>query len=130
MFYLLRTLRENDINSTHLGKQRKYKLARGDRSLLFRGKLLGFYHAADDCLEPAAQNQTHLATIAIFKTQTKYLIYYVLEYINNEHISGKQVHIHATSDLDGAATFINAMTYINKKSFAQAVIEDARAQDD
>jgi len=129
MFYLLRTLRENDINSTHLGKQRKYRLSRGNRSLLFRGKLLGFYHAADDCLTPAAQNQTHLSSIAIFKTQTKYLIYYVLEYINNEHISGKQVHIHATPDLDGAANFINAMTYINKKSFAQAVVEDSRAQD-
>ncbi|WP_243360387.1 hypothetical protein [Fundidesulfovibrio terrae] len=129
MFDFLRTLGEKDINSMQLGKPRKYKLARGDRSMLFKGKLLSFYHASGDCLEPAAQNQTHLATIAIFRTQTRYLIYYVLEYINNEHISGKQVHVHATATMDETARFIDAMAYVNKKSFAHAVVDDARNQD-
>lgn len=123
------TLREKDINSTKLGKPRKFKLTRGDHALLFKGKLLSFYHAADDSLEPAAQNQTHLDTIAIFRTQTKYLIYYVLDYVNNEHMTGKHVYVHATPDLDGAARFIGAMTYVNKKAFEKAVVEDARIVD-
>ena len=119
----------DSINSTQLGKPRKYKLARGDRSMLFAGKLLSFYHASGDCLEPAAQNQTHLATIAIFRTQTRYLIYYVLEYINNEHMTGKHVHVHATPTMDETARFIDAMVYVNKKSFAHSVVEDALSQD-
>lgn len=129
MFSILRTLKEKNIDSTNLGKLRTYSLARGDRSVRFRGKLLGFYHASGDCLEPEAQNKTHLETIAIFKTQTRYLIYYVLHYLNNEHLSGRHVHVHATPTLDEAARFIDAMTYANKRSFAQAVVEDARAMD-
>lgn len=129
MFDLIRTLREKDINSTNLGKNRRYRLTRGDRSVSFKGRLLSFYHAASDCLEPEAQNKTHLESIAIFRTLTRYLIYYVLEYQNNEHISGKQVHLHATASLEAAERFIGAMTYVNKRAFAQAVIEDARASD-
>jgi hypothetical protein len=129
MFYFPRTLREKDINSTNLGKLRTYKLVRSERTISFRGRLLGFYHASGDSLEPAAQNQTHLESIAIFKTNTRYLVWYVLEYLNNEHIEGRRVQVHAAPTLDGVARFIDAMTYVNKKSFAQAVVEDARAQD-
>ena len=129
MFSFARTLREKDINSTNLGKPRNYRLARGEQIMTFRGRLLGFYHAEGDCLEPEAQNKTHLTTIAIFRTRTRYLIYYVLNHVNNEHLSGKQVHIHATQDMDAAERFVNAMTYANRKSFVQGVIEDARAAD-
>ncbi len=129
MFDHFRTFREKDIVSTSLGKTRTYRLTRGDRVMTFKGRLLGFYHAADDCLEPAAQNQTHLESIAIFKTASRYLIYYVLHYKNNEHLSGRQVHVHATPDLDTAQRFIDAMAYTNKRAFAHAVVEDARAQD-
>ncbi|GFK93469.1 hypothetical protein NNJEOMEG_01302 [Fundidesulfovibrio magnetotacticus] len=129
MFPFLRTLREKDINSTQLGKARTYRLARGDQTMTFKGRLLGFYHAEGDCLEPEAQNKTHLLTIAIFRTSSRYLIYYVLNYVNNEHLSGRQVHVHATPDLEAAARFVDAMTYANRKSFAQGVLEDARATD-
>jgi len=129
MFNLIRTLKEKDINSTNLGKQRRFQLARGDRTVRFKGKLLSFYHAAADSLDFEAQNKTRLETIAIFRTLSRYLIYYVLEYQNNEHLSGKQVHLHATSSLEGAERFIGAMTYVNRKSFAQAVIDDARVMD-
>ncbi|WP_243310689.1 hypothetical protein [Fundidesulfovibrio agrisoli] len=129
MFARFFTHRERDINSTSLGKQRTYCLKRGDTHIRFTGKLLSFYHAADDCLEPAAQNQTHLETIALFRTQSQYLIYYVLLYQNNEHLSGRHVHLHATPDLDGAERFIGAMAYVNKRAFATAVVEDARAMD-
>lgn len=129
MFFFSRTLKEKDINSTYLGKLREYKLARSERTIRFKGRLLGYYHASDDCLEPAAQNQTHLETIAIFRTATRYLVYYVLQYLNNEHISGRRVHIHAAPTLDDLARFVDSMTYANKRAFANAVIEDARAKD-
>ncbi|MFZ5426812.1 MAG: hypothetical protein ACOZEN_07545 [Thermodesulfobacteriota bacterium] len=129
MFDFIRTLREKDINSTNLRKNRRWLLTRGDRTVRFKGKLLSFYDASADCLDPEAQNKTRLETIAIFRTLSRYLIYYVLEYLNNEHISGKQVHLHATSSIEGAERFIGAMTYVNRKSFAQAIIEDARAAD-
>ncbi len=124
-----RTFREKDINSTNLGKIRQYTLLRGDIKLSFKGQLLGFYHAEGDCLEQAAQNQTHLRSIAIFKTQTRYLIWYVLYYQNNEHLSGKYVHAHAAGDMSGVAKFIEAMTYVNKRAFFPAVVEDAQAKD-
>jgi len=126
MLAFLRTLREKDINSTNLGKPRNYRLARGEQTMSFRGRLLGFYHAEGDCLEPEAQNKTHLTTIAIFRTRTRYLIYYVLNHVNNEHLSGRQVHIHATKDLDSAERFVGAMAYSNRKSFMLGVMEDAR----
>lgn len=129
MFDFLRTLREKDINSTQLGKVRRFRLARGDRSVNFKGKLLSFYHAEGDSVEPQAQDKTRLETIAIFRTLTRYLIYYVLEYQNNEHISGKQVHLHATASLEGAERFIAAMAYVNKRAFSPAVIEDAQEMD-
>lgn len=121
--------REKDINSTNLGKVRQYKLIRGDKTMSFKAKLLGFYHAEGDCLEQAAQNQTHLRSIAIFKTQTKYLIWYVLYYQNNEHLSGKHVHVHAVEDMQGVARFVEAMAYVNKRAFFPAVVEDALAKD-
>ena len=124
-----RIRRERDINSTNLGKNRQYRLIRGDKTLSFKGKLLGFYHAEGDCLEQAAQNQTHLQSIAIFRTQTQYLIWYVLNYVNNEHLSGKHVHVHATGDMAGAAKFIEAMAYVNKRAFYPAVVEDAMVKD-
>lgn len=129
MLDFLRTLQEKDINSTQLGKLRKYNLARGDKSVHFKGTLIAFYHAAGDSLDPEAQDKTHLETIAIFKTSARYLIYYVLNYQNNEHITGRQVHVHATSDLDAADRFIQAMAYANKRAFAQGVMDDARAMD-
>jgi len=129
MFDIIRTLREKDINSTNLGKTRRFALARGDRSFRFRGKLIAFYHAAADSLDPEAQNKTHLESIAIFKTLSRYLIYYVIDYQNNEHLSGKHVHLHATASLEGAERFIGAMAYANKRAFANAVIEDAKAMD-
>ena len=129
MFGIRRILKEKDINSTNLGKFRTYRLVRSERTISFKGKLLGYYHASGDSLEPAAQNQTHLESIAIFKTSTRYLVWYVLEYLNNEHLSGRKVHVHAAPSLDAVARFIDSMTYVNKKSFAQAVVEDARAQD-
>lgn len=129
MFGFLRTLKEKDINSTKLGKLRNYSLARGERTLSFRGRLLGFYHAEGDALEVSAQDKTLLETIAIFRTRTRYLIYYQIHHHNNEHLSGRQVHIHVTDDLDGAAAFIDAMVYPNKRAFADGVIEDARSTD-
>ena len=124
-----RTRREKDITATSLGKPRQWKLARGDRGIRFTGRLLGFYHLADDSVEPAVQNQTHLESIAIFKTHAHYLVYYVIRYVNNEHLSGRHVHVRVTRDLDQTAAFIGAMAYVNKKSFAQAVVADARSQD-
>ena len=124
-----RIRRERDINSTNLGKVRQYKFVRGDQTLTFKGKLLGFYHAEGDCVEKPAQNQTTLQSIAIFRTSTRYLIWYVLSYENNEHLSGKHVHVHATPDMAGAARFVEAMTYVNKRSFFPAVVEDSQAQD-
>lgn len=130
MIGILRTLKENDINSTNLGKLRRYSLARGERTLSFRGRLLGFYHAEGDALEVSAQDKTLLETIAIFRTRTRYLIYYLIHHHNNEHLSGRQVHIQVTGDLDGAASFIDAMIYPNKRSFADGVVADARATDE
>jgi len=124
-----RIRREKDINSTNLGKTRQFKLIRGEKTMSFKGALLGFYHAEGDCVEQAAQNQTHLQSIAIFRTSTRYLIWYVLNYQNNEHLSGKHVHIHAAGDMQGVARFIEAMVYVNKRSFYPAVVEDAQAQD-
>lgn len=126
MFDSIRTLREKDINSTQLGKTRSYKLTRGGLLFSFKGMLLGFYHIAGDSLDQEVQNQTHLTTIAIFKTQNRYIIYYALEYKNNDHIEGRKTHIHATSTLEDARRFIDAMTYPNKKTFA-VVTEDASA---
>lgn len=129
MFSFLGKCREKDINSSNLGKTRTYKLARGQTFFVFTGRLLSYYDVAADCLEPEAQNKTHLESIALFKTRTRYLIYYVLLYQNNEHLDGRVVHVHATDDLDGADRFLCAMTYVNKRSFYPDVIKDARVQD-
>ncbi|GAB6039142.1 hypothetical protein JCM15519_37010 [Fundidesulfovibrio butyratiphilus] len=129
MFSFFGKCREKDINSSSLGKTRTYKLARGETFFVFTGRLLAYYNVAADCLEPEAQNKTHLQSIALFKTRTRYLIHYVLHYENNEHIEGKVVHVHATDDLDGADKFLSAMTYANKRAFYPDIIQDAREQD-
>ena len=124
-----RVRREDDITASNLGKTRTWNLARGDRDVRFTGRLLGFYHLADDAVEPAVQNQTHLESIAIFKTKAQYFIYYRINHINNEHASGRQIHVRLTRDMEETAAFIESMTYANKRSFARAVVEDARVQD-
>jgi len=124
-----RTLTEKDINATRLGKLRAYSLTRNSQAVHFKGKLLGYYSVSGDCLEPAAQYQTHLESIAIFKTQTRYLVYYIIRRPDNEHAMRRQVSIHAAPTLDHLAAFIDSMHYANKKAFAHAVIDDARTQD-
>jgi hypothetical protein len=124
-----RTRRERDINSVSLGKAHSWKLARGEVSIRFHARLLGFYHLAGDCQDINVQNQTHLETIAIFKTSQRYLVYYQVNYLNNEYLSGHHVFVRAVDSLEGASRFIQTMDYVNKKSFAQAVVEDAAAQD-
>ena len=126
---LSRTLTEKDIDATRLGKRRSYSLPRNGQDLRFTGKLLAYYSVAGDCLEPEAQYQTHLASIAIFKTRTRYLVYYVIQHPADELSTGRQVSIHAAPTLDALDAFIDSMRYANKKSFAHAVIDDARAQD-
>jgi len=126
---LSRTLTEKDIDATRLGRRRSYSLPRNGQALRFTGKLLGYYSIAGDCLEPAAQYQTHLESIAIFKTRTRYLLYYVIQHPASEISTGRQVGLRAASTLDDLAVFIDSMHYANKKSFAHAVIDDARAQD-
>ena len=129
MLFFSRALTEKDINPIRLGKLRTYRLSRNGQVLRFNGRLLSSYSIFGDSLEPEAQRQTHLESIAIFKTRTRYLLYYVVQYLNNDHISGRQVGIHAAPTLDELAAFIDSMHYVNKKSFAHAVIDDARAQD-
>lgn len=129
MVLFARVRRENDITATNLGKVCAWRLVRGDREMRFTGRLLGFYHLADDAVEPAVRNQTHLESIAIFKTKAQYFVYYRIHHIGNEHATGRQVHVRLTRDMEETAAFIDSMTYANKKSFARAVVEDARAQD-
>jgi len=129
MFFFSRALTEKDITATKLGKLRTYRLARNERVLRFKGRLLGYYSVSGDCLTPEAQRKPHVENIAIFKTGTRYLLYYVVQHPDKDYLTARQVGVHAAPSLDGIKAFIAHMDYANKKSFAHAVIEDARSQD-
>jgi len=129
MFFFSRVHTEKDINATKLGKLRTYRLARNDRTLRFRGKLLGYYCVSNDCLTTQAQRQPHVDTIAIFKVGIRYLLYYVVQSLDKDQCTVHQAGVHAAPALDGLAAFIAHMNYANKRSFAHAVIDDARSQD-
>ena len=122
-----RTYNEKSFDSSKLGKWKKYRLPRGDSSLLVKGKLLGFYREAI-AIDPYHDNYVKL--LAIFKTRSgRYAVYYTLEYVNSEHQEGEIEYVKVFPLFEQAAHFIEGLQYANSEKFMEVIIGQSQQFD-
>ncbi len=129
MFPFLRPITEKDLSENLRGKPKRYRLTRNSGAVAFTGTLLTLFCHEDDPDAPLAPGASHVDTLAVFQTQGgRLLIYYVVEYPELEHISGKHEYAHVCADANELRSFLAAMAYPNKSRFADRVLAEAGPQ--
>ncbi len=122
----LRPLTEKCLAPKHLGKVRRYRLSRGDGALVFTGALLSYHHHADEKDAPEYPGVCHLATLALFRTRKgRFLVYYIVDYPEDEHISGRHQYVRLLPEFSDVERFVSAMAYVNVEGFRAKVLKEA-----
>lgn len=121
MFPFLPTLTADSMSPKYLGKKRKYRLHRSGKDLLFTGKMLAFYHREEE--GPVLPGGT-MDKAAVFATASgKYLIWYVVRQGEGDYGHKQDEFAQIFDKLDELTAFVAVMTYVNKDSFSEPLIE-------
>ncbi|QLA14961.1 hypothetical protein [Desulfolutivibrio sulfoxidireducens] len=122
----MRTLTEKCLAPKYLGKTRRYRLTRGDGGLVFTGTLLSYHNHADEKDAPEYPGVCHMVTLALFRTRKgRFLVYYLVDYPEDEHISGQHQYVRVLPDFAAVERFVGAMTYVNVAGFRTKVLGEA-----
>lgn len=126
---LFRPLTEKCLAPKHLGKIRRYRLSRGDGALVFTGTLLSYHNHADEKDAPEYPGVCHLVTLAAFRTRKgRFLVYYIVDYPEDEHISGEHQYVRVLPEFSDVERFVGAMTYVNVENFRSKVLDEAASR--
>ncbi|QJT08902.1 hypothetical protein [Oceanidesulfovibrio marinus] len=127
MGLLSRTLSADDIASKHIGKQRRYRLARDDFFTSFKGTLLTFYREGLTGSDRERFVSNYVDSMAIFRTEKgQYLVYYIVEFIGNEYSSGRRTFIKVLDSPEMLKQFVDRMEYNNNKLFKPIILSELR----
>ncbi len=126
---LFRPLTEKCLAPKHLGKVRRYRLSRGDGAVVFTGTLLSYHNHADEKDAPEYPGVCHLVTLAAFRTRKgRFLVYYIVEYPEDEHISGQHQYVRVLPEFSDVEGFVGAMAYVNVENFRSKVLGEASSR--
>jgi hypothetical protein len=124
-----RTLTEKSLSPKLVGKMRRFRLTRGDGAVAFTGELLACRRHADQEDAPEYPGICHLLVLALFRTRKgRFVVYYIVDYTEDEHISGEHQYVTLLSDFSEVARFVAAMSYVNAPDFREKVLSDAQAR--
>ncbi len=130
MSWFKRKLTEKDLASIHLGKQKTYKLPRGNGSVLFTGVLLALYREEFTDEERESSVSNYLDVLALFKTEKQqYFVYYEVKFTGEQYKRGHQSFVTILQGLEEFEVFLNRMTYSNSTSFRSILMSEARIYD-
>lgn len=107
------------------GKRRRFRLPRGEGSLVFRGRLLAVFRHEDfaEGLCPPAAGLVE--TLAVFRTRSgRLLVYYVVVYPELEQHGPRQEYVRLCRDVVAVRQFLAAMAYPNAWRFRERIVAE------
>ena len=127
--FFWRTHTEKTLSRKLLGKERHFRLTRGNGVLSLTGELVAYHRHADQEDAPEYPGICHLLVLALFRTRKgRFVVYYIVDYTEDEHISGEHQYVTLLSDFSEVARFVAAMSYVNAPDFREKVLSDAQAR--
>jgi hypothetical protein len=125
-----RPLTEKCLAPKHLGKvRRNRRLSRGTAHWCSRGRCFSYHNHADEKDAPEYPGVCHLVTLAAFRTRKgRFLVYYIVDYPEDEHISGEHQYVRVLPEFSDVERFVGAMTYVNVENFRSKVLDEAASR--
>lgn len=110
---------EEKLNPKIIGKKRAFILRRQGIRIRFKGSCLVLFNIDDSDLLPA---KSYIKLAAIFKSSAgKYIVYYIVEHIGNEHQQGCMEYTGIFSSQDEMFLFLEKMNWSNRADFIEGV---------
>lgn len=127
--FFWRTHTEKTLSRKLLGKERHFRLTRGNGVLSLTGELVAYHRHADQEDAPEYPGVCHLIILALFRTRKgRFVVYYIVDYPEDEHISGEHQYVTLLSGFEEVVRFVSAMSYVNAEPFREKILSDAKAR--